>query len=103
LLPGGSVQVQFHLESNPQFLRLPASALLFRQDAIEVATLNDDNRIRIIRVIVGKNLGPYVEILSGLSLSDRVVDKPPSSLAAGELVSVTPNSARLEQQDRKGH
>lgn len=103
LLPGGSVQVQFHLESNPQFLRLPASTLLFRHEAIEVATLDDDNRIRLINVTVGRNLGAYVEILGGLTLSDRVVDKPPSSLAAGDFVSVTPNNAQLDQQNRNGH
>jgi RND family efflux transporter MFP subunit len=102
LLPGGSVQVQFNLESNPEFLRLAASTLLPRQDAIEVATVDDDNRIKLAKVIVGRSLGAYVEILGGLTLSDRVVDKPASSLVAGELVSVTTNNAQLNQH-RNGH
>jgi hypothetical protein len=37
-------------------------------------------------VTLGRNLGTEVEVLKGLTVSDRVVNSPPDSLAAGDLV-----------------
>jgi hypothetical protein len=46
-------------------------------------------------VTLGRNLGTEVEILSGLSPSDRVINSPPDSLGAGDKVRIAgqqPNS-----------
>jgi hypothetical protein len=37
-------------------------------------------------VQIGRNLGNRVEIESGLSLSDRLVDNPPESMQSGQTV-----------------
>ncbi len=37
---------------------------------------------------IGRNLGTQVEILSGLSPSDRVINSPPDSLGAGDKVRI---------------
>jgi hypothetical protein len=39
-------------------------------------------------VTLGRNLGTEVEILSGLSPSDRVINSPPDSLSAGDEVRI---------------
>jgi len=68
---------------------LPTSALLFRQGGLEAAAVGNDNKIELKKITVGRNLGTRVEILTGLAPSDRVVDSPPDSLAAGDLIQIT--------------
>jgi RND family efflux transporter MFP subunit len=99
LQPGAYGQVVFRLPSNPDVVRIPTSALLFREQGLQVATLGPRDRIELKSVKLGRNLGDDVEVVSGLSASDRVVDSPPDSLASGDLVHVasdqTPDRAAL--------
>ena len=83
LQPGAYAQVVFRLPSNPDVLRIPTSALLFREQGLQVATLGPGDKIELKSVKLGRNLGTDVEVVSGLSASDRVVNSPPDSLAAG--------------------
>ena len=88
LQPGAYAQVVFRLPSNPDVLRIPTSALVFREQGLQVATLGPGDKIELKSVTLGRNLGTDVEVVSGLSASDRVVDSPPDSLASGDLVHV---------------
>jgi RND family efflux transporter MFP subunit len=88
LQPGAYAQVVFRLPSNPDVLRIPTSALVFRKQGLQVATLGPGDKIELKSVTLGRNLGTDVEVVSGLSASDRVVDSPPDSLAPGDLVHV---------------
>ena len=88
LQPGAYGQVVFRLPSNPDVVRIPTSALLFREQGLQVATLGPRDKIELKSVKLGRNLGEDVEVVSGLSASDRVVDSPPDSLASGDLVHV---------------
>ncbi len=88
LQPGSYAEVQFSLPGNPEILHLPTSALLFREHGLEVAVVGDDSKISLKKVTLGRNLGTEVEILQGLAASDRIVDSPPDSLAADNLVRV---------------
>jgi RND family efflux transporter MFP subunit len=86
LPPGSYTEVHFKLGAPSDTVLIPTSALLFRQNGLEVAVLGADDKIQLKRVIAGRNLGTEIEIAGGLALSDRVVDTPPDSLAAGDLV-----------------
>jgi RND family efflux transporter MFP subunit len=86
LPPGSYTEVHFELPAQPDTVLIPDSALLFRQNGLEVAVLGPGNRIRLERVTAGRNLGTQIEIVGGLTLSDRIVNTPPDSLAAGDLV-----------------
>jgi RND family efflux transporter MFP subunit len=88
LQPGAYAQVVFRLPSNPDVLRIPTSALVFRKQGLQVATLGPGDKIELKSVTLGRNLGTDVEVVSGLSASDRIVDSPPDSLASGDLVHV---------------
>ena len=88
LQPGAYAQVVFRLPSNPDVLRIPTSALVFRKQGLQVATLGPGDKIELKSVTLGRNLGTDVEVVSGLLASDRVVDSPPDSLASGDLVRV---------------
>jgi hypothetical protein len=67
---------------------VPASALIFRQDGLELAVVNEDSRVELKLVLVKADLGTQVEIGSGLSATDRVIDNPPDSLTSGDRVRV---------------
>jgi RND family efflux transporter MFP subunit len=88
LLPGTYAEVRFQLPEPADVLRLPTSALLFREHGLEVATVGPGDKVVLKPIEVGRDLGTEVEVTSGLSASDRVIDSPPDSLAAGEMVKV---------------
>lgn len=108
LQPGAYAQVDFELPTNPNVVRVPTSALMFREHGLQVATIGPNDKIELKAVILGRNLGTEVEVLSGLSASDRVVNSPPDSLAAGDTVRIAgePSAAgrsNLGQADRPGN
>jgi RND family efflux transporter MFP subunit len=92
LQPGAYAHVDFVLPSNPDVVRIPTSALMFREQGLQVATLGPGNKIELKPITLGRNLGTEVEVLKGLTASDRVVNSPPDSLAAGDVVRVAGQS-----------
>jgi len=86
LQPGTFAEVHFNLPANPNIIRIPTSALIFREDGMQVAILGPDNKVELKSVTLGRNLGTEVEILKGLSMSDTVINSPPDSLASGDVV-----------------
>jgi RND family efflux transporter MFP subunit len=86
LQPGTFAQVRFNLPDNPDILRIPTSALIFREDGAQLALLGPGNRVELRAVTLGRNLGTQFEILKGIALTDTVINSPPDSLAQGEIV-----------------
>jgi Barrel-sandwich domain of CusB or HlyD membrane-fusion len=94
LQPGAYAQVDFQLPADSNVVRIPTSALVFRQHGMEVATIGPDQKIALKPIELGRNLGVEVEVLKGLTTSDRLVNSPPDSLATGDSVRVTGESPR---------
>ena len=94
LQPGAYAQVDFAMPGNPDVVQVSTSALLFREHGLEVAIVGPDDRIELRHITLGRNLGTEVEVLTGLSASDRVVNSPPDSLGAGDVVRVAGEAAR---------
>jgi multidrug efflux pump subunit AcrA (membrane-fusion protein) len=69
-------------------VRIPTSALVFREQGMQVAILGKGDRVELRPVKLGRNLGTDVEVLSGLTPLDRVIESPPDSLSTGDLVRV---------------
>jgi membrane fusion protein, multidrug efflux system len=69
-------------------LQVPSSALLFRKTGTQLALLGPGDRVRVVQVGVGRDLGQTIEITHGLQPTDHVIDNPPDSIASGELVRV---------------
>jgi RND family efflux transporter MFP subunit len=88
LAPGAFARVHFQIPPDPNAVTLPADALLFRDNATEVATLGLDNRIILKKVRIARDLGNEVEVTGGLSQDERIVANPPDSIDAGEEVRV---------------
>ncbi len=88
LTPGAFARVHFKVPPDRNAVTLPASALLFREDVVEVATLGLDSHVSLKKVRIARDFGSEVEITGGLGVDQRVVVNPPDSLAGGEEVRV---------------
>ena len=88
LWPGAFTEVHFHIPSDPSTLRIPATALVFGAHGMRVALVDASNKVVLKLVTLGHNLGNKVEIQSGLSLSDRLIDNPQESIESGDLVQI---------------
>jgi multidrug efflux pump subunit AcrA (membrane-fusion protein) len=88
LLPGSFVNLHFALPVQAGALRVPASALIFDHRGLRIATVDDHDDVRFKPVAIEQDLGNAVEIGSGLTASDRVIDAPPDGLAEGDHVRV---------------
>jgi RND family efflux transporter MFP subunit len=88
LWPGAFAEVQFHIPSDPNALRIPATALVFGAQGMRVATLDANDKVALKPVTIGRNLGNRVEIAAGVALIDRLIDNPTESTQDGDLVQV---------------
>ena len=88
LLPGSLAQVHFKTPSVGSTFIVPAAALIFRSEGMRVATVVNGNVAHLVPVVIGEDDGASVQIITGLSGSDRVIQDPPDSLIEGEKVFV---------------
>jgi RND family efflux transporter MFP subunit len=88
LMAGGYATVSLDLSGPSTAIEIPASALIFDQNGLRVATVDSQDRIVLKRVTVARDLGQVIEIGSGLTLADRIVVNPPDGAAAGDRVRV---------------
>ena len=88
LLPGGYASVRLNLQRDGTPLHIPASALIFNQNGLRVATVGADDRVVFKTVTIARDLGRDIELASGLSGDDRVIVAPPDGLADGDQVRV---------------
>ena len=86
--PGSYAEVRFTLPPGKNALHVPATALMFRDQGPVVATVDDSNHVRIKVISIRRDLGTAVEVGSGLSLKDRVIDNPPDAIRDGDPVRV---------------
>jgi RND family efflux transporter MFP subunit len=88
LLPGSFVTLHFALPVREGALRVPASALIFDNRGLHVATVDSQDTVRFKAVTIAQDLGNVVEIGSGLADGERVIDTPPDGLGEGDRVRV---------------
>ena len=110
LMPGGYANVRLSLVRDTVPLHIPASALMFNQSGLRVATVGADDRVVFKTVTIGRDLGKDIELASGISPDDRVIVAPPDGIDDGDRVRVVganprgkPNPAAISaRQDIKG-
>jgi RND family efflux transporter MFP subunit len=86
--PGDYADVKFTVPPGAGGIRLPVTALIFRDQGLMVATVDASNHVRMKLITVRQDLGSAVIVGSGISLDDRVIDNPSDSLQAGDHVKV---------------
>jgi RND family efflux transporter MFP subunit len=85
---GSYCNVHFELPTDPNLIRIPSTALVTGNRGTQVATLDSNDKVVLKSVQLGRDLGNSVEVVAGLSPSDRIIDNPPETLAAGDAVRV---------------
>jgi RND family efflux transporter MFP subunit len=88
LLPGGYAEVHLKLPAQAGSVRLPVSALIFRANGLQVATVDSEGHAILKTVKMGRDFGNTVEIVSGITAGETIVTSPPDSLVTGEAVHV---------------
>jgi RND family efflux transporter MFP subunit len=88
LLPGGFANVSLHQPTNTAILSIPASALIFDQVGLRVAVVGSDNKVTLKTVTIARDLGKVIELNSGVSADDRIIESPPDGIADGNVVHV---------------
>jgi len=88
LLPGMYAEVKFTLQRSHPVVLIPGSALVANAQGTRVARVGQDRRVHLITVQTGRDLGTEIEILSGLSGSEQVINNPPDNLSDAQQVNV---------------
>jgi len=102
LSPGSYAQVTIKLPVDTNIRRLPVSAIMVRNHGVQVATVDTNNRLIIKSIIVGNDFGSYIEVLSGLTKIDRVIDTPPDLVEDGQIVEINQSSNIKNDKKSKG-
>jgi len=107
LMPGGYASVKLSLQRDAVPLHIPASALIFNQNGLRVATVGPDDKVLFKTVTIARDLGRDIELASGVAPDDRIIVAPPDGIADGDQVRVVGgNGAKpataSEKQDVKG-
>jgi RND family efflux transporter MFP subunit len=87
--PGDYAEVKLALPVGSGGIKVPATALIFRDEGLMVGTVDAGNHVVLKPITLRQDMGAAVMVASGLSLKDRVIDNPPDSLQAGDLVRIT--------------
>ena len=83
LLPGMYVEVDMHLPRKDPPLLLPSDTLSVRPEGTMVAVVGANNTVHFQRVVVGRDYGSDIEVLSGLSAGDQVIANPNDAVQEG--------------------
>jgi RND family efflux transporter MFP subunit len=86
MMPGDYASIHLQLAAVAHVLSVPSSALIFDAKGLSIATVGADNRVLLKPVSIERDLGTIIELASGLSPSDRVIEIPPDGIANGALV-----------------
>jgi len=90
LFVGMYVQLKFTLRNPSSPIVIPANAFVFGADGSRVATLTKDNRVHWQKIVVGRDFGDEMEVLSGLQDNDAVILNPVDDLTEGLMVTSKP-------------
>jgi hypothetical protein len=96
LFAGAYCQVRIQLPNNPKLMRVPA--LLPADRGAQGALLGNDDKAVLKPVQLDRDLrGDSVEVVAGLSPSDRVIDSPPETLQSGDQVQLAETTSSGKQ------
>ena len=91
--PGSYAEVRLTPSSLGQIVTLPNNTLLFRAQGLQVGVVKPDNRVELRDIKVGRDFGTTIQIVQGVTPSDRVVVNPSDSLTTGTVVRLATSPA----------
>jgi RND family efflux transporter MFP subunit len=88
LLAGMYAEVALSLPVAHRVVQIPATALMNDAAGQRVAVVDDDDRLRIVAVVVERDNGASIDVASGLTGNERVVKLGSTELAEGRPVAI---------------
>ncbi|MFZ1156756.1 MAG: efflux RND transporter periplasmic adaptor subunit [Candidatus Sulfotelmatobacter sp.] len=98
LYPGSFGEVHFKVGSDVNKVTVPVNAMLFRAEGPRLAVIGPGDKVQLHPINIGRDYGTTLEILGGVSTSDRVVVNPADSLEDGQQVNVAQSAPDQQQQ-----
>jgi len=89
LTPGLYCTVELYIPRKTPSLLVPASAIIFDQNGMQVAVVKDGTA-HIQTITVARDLGTDIEVRDGVKEGDEVILNPPVTLVNGDKVNIRP-------------
>jgi RND family efflux transporter MFP subunit len=86
VLPYGTGEISLKDNHTAPLLTLPSNTLLFRAQGLQVGVVRPDGTVELRPIQVGRDFGPSIEILGGVTAADQVIVNPTDSLVSGTRV-----------------
>jgi RND family efflux transporter MFP subunit len=83
MMPGDYASIHLQIPAAANVLSVPSSALIFDAKGLSIATVDSGNRVLLKPVSIERDLGAVVELASGLTPNDRVIQNPPDGVGNG--------------------
>lgn len=93
LWPGSYATVRLTAPVESGVMTIPTSALVFQEHGTQVAVVTEDDRVHFKPIEVTKILDNVIELTSGVSESDRIINNPSAALLEGDKVRVVTPAA----------
>jgi RND family efflux transporter MFP subunit len=97
LSPGMYVTVELHIPRKNPSIMVPADALVFNSDGVQVAVA-ENGTVHFHKVTVARDFGTQVEVSDGIKSSDELILKPSVTLADGSKVQPQAEATKVSQQ-----
>ena len=92
LVPGLFAEVKFQVHREHPPVAVPARSLILQSAGPQIAVVDDQNRVRLHSVSLGRDFGKTIEIETGLGVGTRFVTNPSDTLRDGSIVHVETES-----------
>jgi RND family efflux transporter MFP subunit len=97
LAPGIYCTVELHIPRKTPSLLVPAEAIIFNREGLQVAVV-EDGVARIKKIVVARDLGTAVEVRGGVRPGDQVILNPAVDLVEGSKVLASSQAPRSTSQ-----
>jgi multidrug efflux pump subunit AcrA (membrane-fusion protein) len=89
LQPGVYCTVELKIPRKSPALMVPASAIIFNQNGMQVAVV-EDGVTHLHNIAITTDYGTEVQVSEGVNEGDQVILQPPVNLADGDKVQIVP-------------
>lgn len=93
LWPGSYATVHLTAPVESGVMTIPTSALVFQEHGTQVAVVTEDNTVHFKPIEVTKILDNLIELTSGISEEDRIINNPSAALLEGDKVRIVTAAA----------
>jgi multidrug efflux pump subunit AcrA (membrane-fusion protein) len=102
LLPGMYATVKIDVKQAQPAVRIPATALVIRSDGSQVVTVTGDQKARFQKVVIGRDYGNELDLLSGLEPGATLIVNVPDDLLDGAPVRTQPSPTGDQKNNQNG-